>query len=232
MRFLSYHLTETAIFLFNELSISFSNKLCYGQKKRNESRMEMSMEGKKAYNGIVLLTGYLQRLYVFENIQQQLDIPHNPERINQIKELFDDTLAMIPIFEQTKELAPTQVNKLKSISSQVEELMSSYFKEEPYTFNDKVAYVASSLYAEQHVNAGIIRLGNVFNVEVNKDFIKRTKFYEERTKFMNIVTSKIKNKEQLEEQAVKIVEDWFLNVIKNKEAILNDIKAIGNLIGF
>lgn len=192
----------------------------------------MSIEGKKAYNGIVLLTGYLQRLFVFENVHQQLNIPHDSERINQIKELFDDSLAMVPIFEQTKELAPTQVNKLKSITSEVEKLMSTYFKEEPFSFNDKVAYVTSSLYAEQHVNAGIIRLGNVFNVEVNKDFVQRTKFYEERTKFMNIIIQKIKNNEELEEQAKKIIEDWFLNVIKNKEAILNDIKAIESLIGF
>lgn len=221
------YLLEPAIF-----SISFLNKICYGQKKRYESGMEMSNEGKKAYNGIVLLTGYLQRLYVFENIHHQLNIPHVPERINQIKELFDDTLAMVPIFEQTKELAPTQINKLKSITSQVEDLMSSYFKEEPFTLKEKVAYVSSSLYAEQHVNAGILRLGKVFNVEVNKDFMMRTKFYDERTKFMNIVVQKIKNNEQLEDKAVEIIEHWFINVIKNKESILNDLKTIGNLIGF
>lgn len=190
------------------------------------------MDARKVYNGIVLLTGYLQRLYVFENIHHELNLPHDSERIQKVKELFDDTLAMLPIFEQAKELAPTQVNKLKSVTNEVESLMASYFKDEPVSFQEKLAYVGSSLYAEQHVNLGIIRLGKVFQVEVNRDFEMRTKFYEERTKFIDTIVSLIKKNQQIEDKAMEIIESWYTNVKNNKENILNDLKLISTLIGF
>jgi hypothetical protein len=192
----------------------------------------MTMDARKVYNGIVLLTGYLQRLYVFENIHHELNLPHDSERIQKVKELFDDTLAMLPIFEQAKELAPTQVNKLKSVTNEVESLMASYFKDEPVSFQEKLAYVGSSLYAEQHVNLGIIRLGKVFQVEVNRDFEMRTKFYEERTKFIDTIVSLIKKNQQIEDKAMEIIESWYTNVKNNKEHILNDLKLISTLIGF
>lgn len=192
----------------------------------------MTMDARKVYNGIVLLTGYLQRLYVFENIHHQLNLPHDSERIQKVKELFDDTLAMLPIFEQAKELAPTQVNKLKYVTNEVESLMASYFKDEPVSFQEKLAYVGSSLYAEQHVNLGIIRLGKVFQVEVNRDFEMRTKFYEERTKFIDTIVSLIKKNQQIEDKAMEIIESWYTNVKNNKENILNDLKTISTLIGF
>lgn len=192
----------------------------------------MTMDARKVYNGIVLLTGYLQRLYVFENIHHQLNLPHDSERIQKVKELFDNTLAMLPIFEQAKELAPTQVNKLKSVTNEVESLMASYFKDEPVSFQEKLAYVGSSLYAEQHVNLGIIRLGKVFQVEVNRDFEMRTKFYEERTKFIDTIVSLIKKNQQIEDKAMEIIESWYTNVKNNKENILNDLKLISTLIGF
>ncbi len=192
----------------------------------------MTMDARKVYNGIVLLTGYLQRLYVFENIHHELNLPHDSERIQKVKELFDNTLAMLPIFEQAKELAPTQVNKLKSVTNEVESLMASYFKDEPVSFQEKLAYVGSSLYAEQHVNLGIIRLGKVFQVEVNRDFEMRTKFYEERTKFIDTIVSLIKKNQQIEDKAMEIIESWYTNVKNNKENILNDLKLISTLIGF
>lgn len=192
----------------------------------------MSAEAKKVYNGIVLLTGYLQRLYVFENIQHQLNLAHNQEQLKIVKELFDDTVAMLPIFEETKELVPTQREKLQIITAQVEEFMNQYFKEEPLSFYDKLAYVGSSLYAEACVNAGIIRLGEIFHVKVNKDFIQRAKYYEERIQFIDIITQRLKNQEPFEEQAREIIEQWFLNIMKNKTFILNDIKMVDSLIGF
>ena len=191
----------------------------------------MTVEAQRAYNGIVLLVSYLQRIYVTEKIYHHLNEPHDPARLEEVKELFDDTLAMVPIFEQTKFLADTQVDKLRRVTAQMESYMTTYFKNSP-SFEDKLALVGSNIYAEQNINNGIIRLGQVFNVEINKDFQKRIKFYEERTKMIDIIVSALKNKKPLEEQAEKLIESWYDNVMKNKELILNDMKKIGQLIGF
>jgi hypothetical protein len=205
--------------------------LC-SKKEIKESGIPMTMDARKVYNGIVLLTGYLQRLYVFENILHQLNIPRDQDRLEKVKELFDDSLAMLPLFEQTKELTETQVKKLESVTAEVEKLMATYFKEGQISFNEKLAYVGSTLYSEQHVNLGILRLGKVFQVEVNKDFEMRVKFYEERTKFIDTIVSLMKKNQQVEEKAMEIIEMWYENVAKNKNNIMNDIRMIGQLIGF
>jgi len=67
---------------------------------------------------------------------------------------------------------------------------------------------------------------------VNKDFEMRVKFYEERTKFIDTIVSLMKKNQQVEEKAMEIIEMWYENVAKNKNNIMNDIRMIGQLIGF
>lgn len=191
----------------------------------------MTIQAQRAYNGIVLLASYLQRLYVSETIYSHLNETHDANRIEEIKELFDDALAMVPLFEMTKELADTQINKLKQITRQMESYMSTYFKDSP-SFHDKLALVGSSIYAEQNINNGIIRLSQLFNVEINQEYYNRIEFYEERTNLIEMIVSTLKNNEPLEEQFEKLIESWYLKVIQNKELIIKDMEKIGELIGF
>lgn len=65
---------------------------------------KMTNNATAQYNGIILLTGYLQRLFVAETIYRRTNEPYHPERFEQIKSLMDETYSIIPIFEQTKSL--------------------------------------------------------------------------------------------------------------------------------
>lgn len=190
----------------------------------------MTNNGSSQYNGIILLTGYLQRLFVAETIYRRTDEPYDSERFEEIKSLMDEVYSIIPIFEQTKTLNMGQKVQLQIIAQKTEELMSTYFKQMPLSFNQKLAIVGSSLYAEQHVNEGIIRLGEIFNVEVNEDFKKRRKFYEERTKLVDYIVYVLHHKEQPEENATKQIEPWFNDVTKSKSGIADDFKQINELI--
>lgn len=190
----------------------------------------MTNNGSAQYNGIILLTGYLQRLFVAETINRRTDEPYDPERFEQIKSLMDEVYAIIPIFEQTRALNMGQKVQLQIIAQKTEELMSTYFKQMPLSFNQKLAIVGSSLYAEQLVNEGIIRLGEVFNVDINEDFIMRRKFYEERTKLVDYIVYVLHHKEQPEDNATKQIEPWFNDVTKTKSGIADDFKQINELI--
>ncbi len=183
------------------------------------------------YNGMILLTGYLQRLYVAETIYRRVNEPYNSERFEQIKSLMDQAYTILPIFEETHSLTTAQKIQLQIIVQKTEELMSTYFKQLPLTFNQKLAIVGSSLYAEQHVNEGIIRLGEIFNIEVNKDFKKRTEFYKERTKLIDYIVFVLHHDEQPEEHATKQVEPWFNDIMNNKGYVMEDFKQITTLIG-
>ncbi|BDH61719.1 hypothetical protein MTP04_18490 [Lysinibacillus sp. PLM2] len=192
----------------------------------------MTQNSKTQYNGMILLTGYLQRLFVAETIYRRLEEPYDPDRFEQIKTLLDDAYKIMPIFEQTKTLSPDQMAQLKYITEQTEKLMTTYFKPLPLPFNQKLAIVGSSLYAEQHVNAGIIQLGEIFNIEVNRDHKMRIKFYEQRTKLVDYIVFVLHHREQPEEETMKQIEPWFNDVMRNKGFILDDFKQIKEMIGF
>ncbi len=187
---------------------------------------------KKQYNGIILLTGYLQRLFVSETIHRRLGETQKPEPLKLAKELLDEAYKILPVFEKTHRLTNEQKEQLQKISTQTDDLMATYFKGEPYSLNQKIAIVGSSLYAEQHVNAGIVRLGQLFNVEVNRDFHMRIKFYEERTKMIDYLVYTIEQKEQIDEKMINVIDSLFNDVMRNKEFILNDLKQIPLMLEF
>src|SRR5699024_9986976 len=93
---------------------------------------------------------------------------------------------MVKIFEETKSLMDGQRNKLKSFAGEVSLLMHNYIKEAP-DFNERLAVVGSTLYGEQMMNYGIIKLGHIFKQNVGKDFPARAKFYEDRTKAIDLM---------------------------------------------
>lgn len=191
----------------------------------------MSKKAVTQYNGIILLTGYLQRLFVAETIYKKIGENANEDRYSQLKGLLDESYAILPEVEKHQALTTVQMDRLQKIAAQTEELLRTYFKQTPYTFKQKLAIVGSSLYAEQHVNSGIVRLGEIFQIEVNKDFHQRIKFYEQRTKMIDYLVFVLEKNEEPEEQFKKPVDPWFEDVMKNKDYILGDFKKIAVLLG-
>ncbi|MEK4425530.1 transcriptional regulator [Solibacillus sp. FSL K6-1523] len=192
--------------------------------------MTNNYEASIHYNGIILLTAYLQRQFVYETVQVRL---HNAsdDKFKQVKEYLDHTHAMLKLFEETKSLLDGQKNKLKSFSEQVSVLMQSYIKEEP-SFTERLAVVGSTLYAEQMMNNGIIRLGQVFQQEVGKDFAARIKFYEDRTKVVDIMVHLLADGKEVEEAMMQQVDKWYEGIAKQKKDILSDIKKINEMLDY
>ncbi|MEG0384754.1 MAG: transcriptional regulator [Solibacillus sp.] len=182
------------------------------------------------YNGIILLTAYLQRQYVYETVQLRL---HNAsdDKFKKVKDSLDHTHAMLKLFEETKSLLDGQKNKLKSFSEQVTLLMQSYIKEEP-SFTERLAVVGSTLYAEQMMNNGIIRLGQVFQQEVGKDFTARMKFYEDRTKVVDIMVQLLADGKEVEEAMMQQIDKWYEGIAGQKNNILGDLKKINEMLDY
>ena len=195
-------------------------------------RFKMAKDIKAQYNGIILLTGYLQRVFVAETILERIGEPFDQKRYDLAKGLLDEVYTIIPVVEATKALTIEQKKQLELIAEQAEALMQNYFKELPLTFKEKLAIVGSSLYAEQHVNAGIVRIGELFDIKVNKDFHQRVKFYEQRTKMIDYLVFTLNQNEMPEEQFMKPIDPWFNDVMRNKAFILEDFKQVAQLLEF
>lgn len=182
------------------------------------------------YNGIILLASYLQRLYVYETIQVKIN-GATDEKLNKVKGMFEHSEMMVKIFEETKSLMDGQRDKLKSFAGEVTLLMQDYIKDEP-DFNERLAVVGSTLYGEQMMNFGVIKLGHIFKQNVGKDFPARAKFYEDRTKAVDLMVHLVAQGDTIEEGMQDLINKWYVGIAAQKGGILTDIRKINEMLDF
>ncbi|MCH7322077.1 transcriptional regulator [Solibacillus sp. MA9] len=182
------------------------------------------------YNGIILLASYLQRLYVYETIQVKINNATD-EKLKKVKGMFEHSEMMVKIFEETKSLMDGQRDKLKSFAGEVSLLMQDYIKDEP-DFNERLAIVGSTLYGEQMMNFGIIKLGHIFKQNVGKDFPARAKFYEDRTKAVDLMVHLVAQGDTIEEGMQDLIDKWYVGIAAQKGGILTDIRKINEMLDF
>ena len=191
---------------------------------------EQHYEASIHYNGIILLTSYLQRQYVYRTIQVRLNSA-SEEPLNKVKTMLEHTEAMLTVFEDSKSLMDGQRNKLKSFSNEVAMMMQNYIKEEP-DFNERLAVVGSTLYSEQLMNNGIIKLGHIFKQNIGKDFPARVKFYEERTKVIDIMVQLVSEEKEIDQGMQNILNKWYDGIAIQKKGIMDDLSKIGEMLDF
>lgn len=181
------------------------------------------------YNGMLLLASYVQRLHVFYATLQHVEQKQYKE-LQQQKEAFDSINAIMPMFEATKTLTMTQFDKMQELTTSTIEAMKHYFQPLNTTFGYKVAVVTSTFFGEQMMNNGIIRLSHIFKEEISKDFERRVKFYEERTKMMQIVVVLLKDGKMPEDDIVNTVEKFYEGIMQNQQLIIDDLQKISPMI--
>lgn len=191
---------------------------------------EQHYEASIHYNGIILLTAYLQRQYVYRTIQVRLN-GAGEEPLNKVKTMLEHTEAMLTVFEESKSLMDGQRNKLKSFSTEVAMMMQNYIKEEP-DFNERLAIVGSTLYSEQLMNNGIIKLGYIFKQNIGKDFPARVKFYEERTKVIDVMVQLVSEGKEIDQAMQNILNKWYDGIANQKKGIMDDLSKIGEMLDF
>lgn len=191
---------------------------------------EQHYEASIHYNGIILLTAYLQRQYVYRTIQVRLS-GASEEPLNKVKTMLEHTEAMLGVFEESKSLMDGQRNKLKSFSAEVAMMMQNYIKEDP-DFNERLAVVGSTLYSEQLMNNGIIKLGYIFKQNIGKDFPARVKFYEERTKVIDVMVQLVSEGKEIDQGMQNILNKWYDGIANQKKGIMEDLSKINEMLDF
>ena len=184
---------------------------------------------KTQYNGIILLSSYIHRLFVQQSVEIRLLNEQTYWNIDQYKEMLNDVSLIMSMFEQTKDLTVNQHDKLIEIYSQTNDQFSKYFKPEP-TFLEKVAIVASSFYGERHLNEKIIHLSKLFDVTIASDYEKRIQFYDERIQLMDFVVHALSQGDDLKLDLVQQIEMWYSNVNAIKQPIMDDLSKVPLLL--
>ncbi|MER2107052.1 MAG: hypothetical protein ABS949_08935 [Solibacillus sp.] len=181
------------------------------------------------YNGILLLTSYLHRVYVSEQIQHVLH-KKDKGRLEEVKTMLDDVGLMRTMYEQTQALTDTQKTKLLAMSEKVKLYMNDFFPAGEATFANKLTLVAASLYGEQAMNDGILRMFKLYGEEVKGDFEARVQFYKDRTRAMDIMVHNVEKNEDIPQQMIDLVEQWYANIDKQRSLVLSDMSKIDQML--
>ncbi len=150
--------------------------------------------------------------------------------LTEVKNIFDSINAIVPVFEQTKKLTDGQLQSLLALTARVKQLMNSYFSPLNTAFSYKLAIVGSSLYGEQQMNNGVIRLGELFNENINRDFFMRVKMYEDRTKMIDFIVHLYSEGKNPEDSILSIIEQWYEGIVRQQKHILQDIDKIAPML--
>lgn len=188
-------------------------------------------KSKVNYNGILLLTSYLHRVYVVEQIQGVLH-KKDDTRLQDVKTMLDDVGLMRTMYEQTHALTDTQLTKLLAMSEKAKLYMNDFFPAGEATFAQKLTLVAASLYGEQAMNDGILRMFKLYGEEAKGDFEARVKFYKERTRAMDIMVHNLEKNEDIPQQMMDLVVQWYANIDKQRSLVLSDMAKIDQMLTY
>ena len=181
------------------------------------------------YNGLVLLNGYLQRLYVFEKTKGLLNNgSFNVEQIDTITQLLKKVIEIAEDFNSKKFLDEPNKNNLLEIADIAEKLSEEYKNEitKSESFKDELAVTASTIYAEEHVNNGIIKMGELFNPEVQDRFMQHILYYRNRVAVVNFIVQKESEGTELLETDKEQIKRWYTETIATSQYIAKDFESI------
>ena len=187
------------------------------------------MNAATQYNGLVLLNGYLQRLYVYEKTKGVLNNgSFNVEKIDIITQQLKKVLEIGEVFNSKKSLDEPNKNSLLEIAEIAEKLSEEYKNEmiKSKSFKEELAVTASAIYAEEHINNGIIQMGELFNPEVKDRFMQHILYYRDRVALVNSVVQKESEGEEISQKDKDQIVTWYNQTIQNAQYISKDFESI------
>lgn len=167
-------------------------------------------------------------MFVFEQIKGIIALGQNNEKMNALPSILDYLSDLMQKFEQTKSLSDLQIKELLEISEEVQGMLIDYLPPSPEsnTFGEKLAITGSTIYAEEHINNGVIKLGEIFSPEIRDHFSQRAPYYRDRVNLVNQIVHKIANNQPLTPEERNQVEDWYEALMENIDGIDSDFDTI------
>lgn len=181
------------------------------------------------YNGIVLLNGYVQRLFVFEKVHSLLTQTNdNAEKMNNLISLLDTLGKIETDFTQTKKISEADVEVTQAVLETTRSLMKEYIcnLSSEASFDEKIAIAASTIYAEEHINNGVIELGKLFNPDILDRYMQQIPYHQNRVALVNRIVHKKVANELITESETQQIDKWYSDVIQNKAGIDLDLNTI------
>lgn len=180
------------------------------------------------FNGLVLLYAYLQRIFVHERILQLFGAHGNPERLELLPAMIETVTEVVQSAETHKNISQEQVGSLIPVLERVENWIADYLPkgEELDDLHHRFAIAASAIHGEEHVNNGLIKLGELFDPGIADRFMQRVSGHKNNVGIASTVVAKTVRNEPIEESFVQKMENWYRDVSSNAGGMKSDLAGI------
>ena len=150
------------------------------------------------------------------------------EKIDIITQQLKKVLEIAEVFNSKKCLDEPNRNNLLEIANIAEKLSEEYKNEiiSSNSFKDELAVTASTIYAEEHINNGIIKMGELFNPEVQDRFMQHILYYRNRVALVNFVVQKESEGIELLQEDIEQIKKWYKETIQTAPYISKDFESI------
>lgn len=179
------------------------------------------------FNGVVLLYGYLQRLFVYGKIKSLVGTKPEELKLERLSSHLDAASAVFGNFDRQNGLTKIQKQQMLDALQTAEELM-------PLTLNapkepqleDQLAVAGAALYAEEYINNGLMHFGKLFNPQVEDRFRQHIPYFQNRVNSINYFVEKVENQKSLAFNETKQLTSWYKDVLGNAAHISDDFQQI------
>ncbi|MBZ5200770.1 hypothetical protein HU147_06030 [Planomicrobium chinense] len=179
------------------------------------------------FNGVVLLYGYLQRLFVYGKIKSLVGTKPEELKLERLSSHLDSASSVFGNFDRQNGLTKIQKQQMLVALQTIEELMPLTLKvaEEPQ-LEDQLAVAGAALYAEEYINNGLMHFGKLFNPQVEDRFRQHIPYFQNRVNSINHFVEKAENQKSLAFHETKQLTKWYEDVLANAADTSEDFRQI------
>lgn len=149
------------------------------------------------YNGLVLLYAYLQRAYVHHRTLDLLAAPADPRAAQQLPSLLDRVGGAMSAFDKDAGLTAEDARAMRDIVDEARPLVQGCLPQPGDSPQRQLAAVVSAVYAEEHINTGIVRMGELLDPDIADRFRQRIPFFRSRVALVSSWVEKATKRHEL-----------------------------------
>jgi hypothetical protein len=149
------------------------------------------------YNGLVLLYAYLQRAYVHNRTLDLLAAPADPRAAQKLLSLLDRVGGAMSTFDKDAGLTEDDARAMRDIVDEARPLVQECLPQAGDSPQRQLAAVVCAVYAEEHVNNGIVRMGELLDPDIADRFRQRIPFFRSRAAMVSSWVQKATEQHEL-----------------------------------
>ncbi len=188
------------------------------------------MDAKLQLNGLVLLYAYLRRAYDYRTMLRLLGERVDQAELDALSPMLERTSGAIRDFDPDEGLDPAAAAEFDGITGQVASFTEAFVPHDGADPRRQLAAVAAAVYAEEHVNDGIVHMGDLLDPELADRFRQRTLHFQQRTATVTSWVKTVAADERLDAESASQRDELVDQVIEASANIDSDLATIRRFI--